>query len=515
MIRPILPALMLLIAPLVLHAAEEKFDAAARAKAVAPFFGEQAFAVVHVDLTKLDLDAIQAVLAKMLPADDLKDLERSKPETKKKLQEIIDAGVKDFYVVFTLVAAPQREPFFLDLPNAPPGPLEPVLAKLDLAGKSAQRVGDAALIGDENILKAVVQAKSDVARIPELTAAFAGAGDTDLQAVVVPPTYMRRIIEETMPQLPEQVGGGSSKILTEGIRWAAVGVAFPPKLGAKLTVQSDSPEAAKALMAKWNEVLGIVAKLPDARQEVPNIEKITTLLAPQQQGNQLTLQFDEQGEKGKLLLDAVQVPLRQARSTARRAQSMNNLKQIGLGMHMAADQAKGVFPSPASRTADGKPLLSWRVHHLPFLGQDELYKRFKLDEPWDSPANKKLIAQMPVFYRSPASKLAREEGKTNYVLPTGEGTMFARREGMKIAGITDGTSNTIMALEVNDDAAVVWTKPEDWEFNPKQPLANLGGLYEGGFIALYADGSVRFLSLPEAKEKLPALLSPTGGEVVQ
>ena len=65
-----------------------------------------------------------------------------------------------------------------------------------------------------------------------------------------------------------------------------------------------------------------------------------------------------------LLLPAVQA----ARDAARRAQSSNNLKQIVLAMHNYHDVYKK-FPPRANFGDDGKPLLSWRVHILPFVEQ--------------------------------------------------------------------------------------------------------------------------------------------------
>ncbi len=60
---------------------------------------------------------------------------------------------------------------------------------------------------------------------------------------------------------------------------------------------------------------------------------------------------------------------------------------------------------PPAYLADkqGKPLLSWRVAILPCLGQKELYNRFKLDEPWDSPHNRQLAVLMPEVYREPVN----------------------------------------------------------------------------------------------------------------
>ena len=208
-----------------------------------------------------------------------------------------------------------------------------------------------------------------------------------------------------------------------------------------------------------------------------------------------------------LLLPAVQ----SARHAARRAQSTNNLKQIALAMHNFHDVHKS-FPSATTTPKGGN--LSWRVQILPFIEQQALFNQFKLDEPWDSEHNKKLIPHMPQTYASPNSTMSRE-GKTNYLTVRGEGTIFPDEEkGIGIAKITDGTSNTILALEVNDDRAVIWTKPDDYEFDPDNPTAGLGLLQGGAFLAAMADGSVRTISLAIDPQTLKNLYTRADGEVV-
>ena len=81
-----------------------------------------------------------------------------------------------------------------------------------------------------------------------------------------------------------------------------------------------------------------------------------------------------------------------------RRQSLHNLRTISLAVHNAISADKqGRFPA-AAISKDGKPLLSWRVALLPFLGEKGLYEQFHLDEPWDSPHNKLLLDQMPNVY---------------------------------------------------------------------------------------------------------------------
>lgn len=207
-----------------------------------------------------------------------------------------------------------------------------------------------------------------------------------------------------------------------------------------------------------------------------------------------------------LLLPAVQA----AREAARRAQSANNLKQIGLAMHNYYDVQK-TLPARAN-FKDDKPMLSWRVHLLPYLGQDSLYKQFHLDEPWDSQHNQTLIPLMPAVFRNPSS--TAKPGTSDYLGVAGQGLMFEGAKGRTMAEIRDGTANTIMIVEADPDRAVIWTRPEDWQFDAQQPLAGLGNAHPGGFNALMADASVRFISKSIDPKTFQALLTIAGGETV-
>ena len=153
---------------------------------------------------------------------------------------------------------------------------------------------------------------------------------------------------------------------------------------------------------------------------------------------------------------------------------------------------------------------------LPYLGDDNyktLYDKFHLNEPWDSPHNKPLIAQMPAVYRCPGSKLT-EPGMTVYQAPRGPATVFPGPDGVAIREIIDGTFVTIALVEVDDAHAVPWTKPDDWKFDPENPARDLGGHFPKVFLSLFCDGSVHAIEPTIAKEKLRALFSPNGGEVV-
>jgi hypothetical protein len=100
-------------------------------------------------------------------------------------------------------------------------------------------------------------------------------------------------------------------------------------------------------------------------------------------------------------------------------------------------------------------------------------------------------------------------------VPVGDGAIYSSgRDAPAIRDITDGASNTILAVEVDDGHAVPWTKPEDLPFDPQRPEKGLGGTYPGGFLALFADASASPIELPGDPQHLRALFTRAGGEVV-
>ncbi|HEX3599439.1 MAG TPA: DUF1559 domain-containing protein [Lacipirellulaceae bacterium] len=209
-----------------------------------------------------------------------------------------------------------------------------------------------------------------------------------------------------------------------------------------------------------------------------------------------------------LLLPAVQA----AREAARRNVSMNNLKQLILGLQNYHDTKK-TFPANAIYSSDGKPLLSWRVAILPFLEEGGLYKQFHLDEPWDSEHNRALIAHMPTMFQNPSQDLP--PGKTTYLAAVGSDCIFnGTDKRISLRDITDGSSNTIMLVEANKELAVDWTKPDDWTYDAKNPKSGLGMAHPGGWLAAFADGHIQFMPNTTDDSKLKALFTRAGSEAV-
>ena len=171
--------------------------------------------------------------------------------------------------------------------------------------------------------------------------------------------------------------------------------------------------------------------------------------------------------------------------------------------------------------------MSWRVHILPFLGAVQLYQQFHLDEPWDSEHNKTLTALMPQAFQC-RDVVDRE--RTLYLAATGpkalfpqgkadDGRKFGEAAGnnrawarkVSYAHITDGTANTIMVVEADPGQAIIWTKPDDLNFDPTAPTKGLEDLRTTGFYALLGDGNVRFIRHTLDPDVLRHLFDPQDG----
>jgi type II secretory pathway pseudopilin PulG len=209
-----------------------------------------------------------------------------------------------------------------------------------------------------------------------------------------------------------------------------------------------------------------------------------------------------------LLLPAVQA----AREAARRMESTNNLRQIGLALHNYHDQF-GTFPPAVVTDPNGKPLYSGRVLLLPFLDQQNLYDQFDKDQAWDSPRNQPISQTMLSVFMDPSAPGSPDVsgGRTDYLFVTGARTIFEPGKSIPMADITDGTANTIVVLEVGG-SAVNWAQPSDLEVSQLGALAP--GNHPGIRLALFADGSVHVISNNTPAATVQAMGTRNGGEPV-
>lgn len=196
-----------------------------------------------------------------------------------------------------------------------------------------------------------------------------------------------------------------------------------------------------------------------------------------------------------LLLPAVQ----RVRDASARMSDSNNLQQISLGVH-SHDDANRTLPP-----ADGN--VSWRVHLLPYIGENDLYRQFDLNQPWDSPSNKRLASQRIRVYTSAGDPQA--DG-THFRVFVGPHTLFKPGEKpMALKGIPDGVSNTILVIEASE--TVPWPAPWELQYDRNAPLPPLGIPGRKVFLVAMADGSVHSVTKDISPEVLRGGIEPDDG----
>lgn len=229
-----------------------------------------------------------------------------------------------------------------------------------------------------------------------------------------------------------------------------------------------------------------------------------------------------------MVLPAVQ----QARAAARRSQSKNNLKQIGLALHNYYDvhnkMPAGTVEDSAEEATDR---LSWITSVLPYLDQAALYKKLDQESGWNSDENSPFTAINIQVLQNPGVSAAGK-GLTHYVGMSGIGKdtpmlkemnkrvgVFGYNRVTRFRDITDGTSNTIGVTEATGNYGR-WAAGGNGTIRAvtKEPHINgpdgIGGPYVGGCNVMMMDGSVRFVSENIDPDVFKALITIKGGEVI-
>jgi prepilin-type processing-associated H-X9-DG protein len=123
---------------------------------------------------------------------------------------------------------------------------------------------------------------------------------------------------------------------------------------------------------------------------------------------------------------------------------------------------------------------------------------------------------MPRVFANPYNAKLAADGKTTYLGPVHKDAIFTgNKTGLSLVQIPDGTSNTAMLVDVDDDAAVVWTKPDDLKLDPKNPTKSLSTRHGDRYLFLFADGHVQTIPNNLDKQMVWAIFTVAGGEVVQ
>jgi hypothetical protein len=480
--------------------AAAQWDAPAAAARIAPLVDELTIAVAHVDLAAWSPKESFSLARRL--TDDRQWLVAEEGLAAPLVDGLKSAGAREAFIVVSLADFPLREPFAaipLDNANDAQALAAVVTGR---PGVATQRFDKLLVIGAPQVVERLKSLRPAVRK--DLAPALAAAGEHSIRIAIVPPAHFWRTVQEAAPRLPDEIGGGALAPAAAAFRFAGIGLS--PKAEPSLRIELAARDAASA-MELGTFLKQLIANLR-AVKPVQNAIETDQLAELKVQGDRLVWSFAAPDEALKLL----RRPIRRLRAAGAEDEVRGSLHQIGIALHSyVAKDTQGQFPPAYVASADGRPLLSWRVLLLPHLGHGELYKKFRLDEPWDSPHNRPLVSQMPSVYAHPFSTVSRE-GKTVFLTPRAPHTVFPGAEQVKIRDIKDGTSSTLIVVEVADERAVFWTKPDDWQLDEKNLAAGLGGHFADVFLALAADASAHVLKIDQPAEKLRAHLTRAGRE---
>ncbi len=178
----------------------------------------------------------------------------------------------------------------------------------------------------------------------------------------------------------------------------------------------------------------------------------------------------------------------------------------------------GTLPPAFTVDASGKPLQSWRVLILPYLGADAkaLYDKINLDEPWDSEANAAFHSQVPDVFRCP-SATDMKEGETIYSVLLGDEGLFDESgvgKDLKEMASLPGRDVWRQFFVVERAKPVCWMAPDqelkiaDFTVDEKTDMKNFyeNRRHVGGMNYSNPGGSGRFVSEADRYEDFVSLL---------
>ena len=210
-----------------------------------------------------------------------------------------------------------------------------------------------------------------------------------------------------------------------------------------------------------------------------------------------------------LILIGLLVPtVRSGPHARRRMMCANNLKQISLAM-LNYEEANGCFPPAYTVDAEGNRLHSWRTLLLPYLEEQELYQKIDLAKPWAHPVNAKFNSYRLSIYDCPSSNAP--SGRTTYVVVDDSTSIFDGSNTTAMEQIEDGTSCTLLVIEVDQSHAVAWMSPEDIDLPTFLDTEFRTGHSGGGNCAL-ADGSIHFLDASLDEDSKHAIATKAAGD---
>ena len=318
-----------------------------------PCIDDQAFAVIHLDLEKLNLDAFvnQALglVSEHAEPDTAKyiqdNLKNFQAQGGAQLNDLLKAGGRDIFVVFSMYDFPY---FFVAVPIHSASDQARLHQQIQKIVKEFN-AGDIELhVSDRLILvglKRTITRLKTVSGVQSqaLAAGFQACANTTVQVVLFPSSVQRRILAEMLPQIPSESGNINLTTLSKDLHWAALGSNGPPSISLNITIQSPNAEGADRLLTFVKNLYALAGQNPQIRELMPELDQVLKLLTPRKQGKRLLLQVDSTAADS-IINNFVAPSLLQVHAKATRYACGTNMSGIGKALLIYANDYNDQLP---------------------------------------------------------------------------------------------------------------------------------------------------------------------------
>ncbi|NOR67537.1 MAG: hypothetical protein GQ528_09290 [Woeseiaceae bacterium] len=319
-----------------------------------PCIDDQTFAVIRLDVEKLDLDALVGraldLVGKHAGPDVAKSMQRHLKDRQVKAgaeaKDFLKAGGRDIFLVFSMYDFPY---FFVAIPIHSANDrgrlhrhIREVVEKDFNIGDEPIYVSDRLILVGLERTSARLKTTSPV-RSEALAAGFQACANKTAQVVLFPSSDQRRILAEMMPQMPLESGTTPPATISQDLQWAALGFDCPPSISLSLTIQSPSVDGADRMLTLVKGLYILAGQHPEVRRLFPELAQLLKRLTPRRQGDRLSLQVDS-AAADSLIDDIVAPSLVRVHEYATRMACGTNMSGIGKALLIYSNDYNDELP---------------------------------------------------------------------------------------------------------------------------------------------------------------------------
>jgi prepilin-type processing-associated H-X9-DG protein len=323
------------------------------AQVLGPCIDDQTFAVVHIDLTRLDVDVLVDYAVGQMNnhagPDAAKHAEAGLKDFRKvagaQLDGLAEAGGRDIFVVFSMYDFPY---FFLAVPIPSGGnqvrlyqQVQSIADDFNVRDVETHVSGHLIMFGLKRTITRLRTASP--VRCHALEEGLQACANKTAQIVLFPSSDQRRILTEMLPPIPAESGKIQLTTLGGDLQWAALGLDGPPSISLNLTVQSPSADGADRMLTLVKGLYALAGQYNEARPLIPELDQILKRLTPRRQGDRLRLELDSTAADS-LIDDIVAPSLAKLHAISTRMACGTNLKGIGKALLIYANDYNDQFP---------------------------------------------------------------------------------------------------------------------------------------------------------------------------